>query len=537
MYTDRGTLDRLFYLWLDRPLEIVVPERLNQEQMILRVLQAAGTDNWTLALVEAVVEDRPEHAGFQAWARANRPARSPDPAAHPRESDVFDLNELREITEATVGGRPQITFDSVEVGARTATFVLSQQGEARHIVLRAEGVPLLDRAGRERFEKQVRQAGNAASHARVADLLGSGFTRSGQPYVIQVVDQKVQPFPLPQPADEVLDIGAQLADALSVAHSWGAPFGELDLSHVLLGADGKPVLILPQLPMFTGTDHQPLKPHEEVARLCALLLAMLDPDHGNDPLARQLRARLTPAMRGNLIAAALRDQLELLRMQSAPADEHVRVLARYPVNGGSPDGSVIVLSGDLFSQDCDLVIGFSDTFDTATAGSLVISPASLQGQLVERVFGGDVHRLDDALERALVATPVASVESRAAKPHGKLMRYPVGTVAVVEHDGRRIFALAVARMSNNLTTGSNTGFLQRSLSNLWPVIRAVSAGRTVAMPVIGAGLSRVELSRAKLIEMIRASYREDARIRPVCRELRIVAHPSDLDATGSLGVE
>ena len=43
-------------------------------------------------------------------------------------------------------------------------------------------------------------------------------------------------------------------------------------------------------------------------------------------------------------------------------------------------------AGDLFDEaDANLVVGFADTFDTATENDAVISRASVQGQLLDRL--------------------------------------------------------------------------------------------------------------------------------------------------------
>jgi Domain of unknown function (DUF6430) len=47
-----------------------------------------------------------------------------------------------------------------------------------------------------------------------------------------------------------------------------------------------------------------------------------------------------------------------------------------------------ILAEDLFEQQAHLVVGFSDTFDTALTGARLISPASVQGQLLQRLYSG-----------------------------------------------------------------------------------------------------------------------------------------------------
>lgn len=539
-YSSRGALDRLFYL-LDREFDSIAAEWRDHEDLILGLLKTAEKDGWADELVRAAVDGRPKHVGLREWTRDNLPTSDelgPAVRGHIAAPVItFDLNELRKLCEEAVGKQAQLTLDSVKISVGAATFFISQQGAERLITLLVEATPLVEDAERANF---LRMAGRTqeAVHPRVAGVLAFGFTSTGLPYLVQMVDQRVENYPLSLPAHDVIDIGAKLADALSVAHNWGTTFGEIDVSHVLRGADGQPILILPHLPMSSGNGQVALRPHEEVFRLGEILMTMLPADLDDDSsLEEKLRGLLSSAMRGDLIAAALRDRLKILQMESAPARVGVQALTQVPLNDGPLHGTVSIVTGDLFDQHGDIVVGFSDTFDTATAGSRIISSASLQGQLVDRIFGGDVNELDRALDSALAEVPVESVEIRDAKPLGKLRRYPIGTVAVLEREGRRIFAVAFSRMGNNLTAGSNAGFLRCSLNKLWDVMRPHCAGRTVAMPVIGAGLSRMGLSRQKLLELIIYSYRERAQVNPACGELRIVAHPSDLADADLLGIE
>lgn len=90
-------------------------------------------------------------------------------------------------------------------------------------------------------------------------------------------------------------------------------------------------------------------------------------DHPDDPDAARTLDSLRAALRA-------RHGAELLR--------HA-----VPLPGRRVD--VVLLRGDLFEQtDANLVVGFTDTFDTATDQDVVISRGSVQGQLVEHLFGG-----------------------------------------------------------------------------------------------------------------------------------------------------
>ncbi|WP_431882403.1 macro domain-containing protein [Micromonospora gifhornensis] len=200
--------------------------------------------------------------------------------------------------------------------------------------------------------------------------------------------------------------------------------------------------------------------------------------------------------------------------------------------------AVVVTGGDLFAQsDANLVVGFSDTFDTDTTRDVVISSASLQGQVLDRLYGGDRTRLDRDLRNALREVAPTGVESRADKRRGKLVRYPVGTVAVLRRTPVQVFAVAYSVMGNDLVARSSLDHLRRSLDSLWEAVDLHGRREPLAVPVMGAGLARVDGTQpATLITTIIESFVRRSRHRPVSRELRIVVRPEDLSRVAMLDV-
>ncbi|WP_426502657.1 macro domain-containing protein [Dactylosporangium sp. McL0621] len=194
-----------------------------------------------------------------------------------------------------------------------------------------------------------------------------------------------------------------------------------------------------------------------------------------------------------------------------------------------PEFTIRMLVGDLFTQvDADLVIGFTDTFDTSVTGDRIIAGGSVQGQFLVREYGGDKARLDADLDLALAPVPVAAVEQRSAKRLGKLSRYPLGTVAVLGQPGRLRYLAAYSRMGNDLVPRSSVGGLWHSLAQLWDAVYEHGQRRPVAMPVVGSGLARIDqLGPEALAHLILLSFVARSRETPICRELRIVVHPSD----------
>jgi DNA-binding SARP family transcriptional activator len=193
-----------------------------------------------------------------------------------------------------------------------------------------------------------------------------------------------------------------------------------------------------------------------------------------------------------------------------------------------PDIAIVVMSGDLFTQeDANLVVGFCDTFDTDTDRNIVISSESAQGRLLERLYGGERSKLDRDLKAALSRTPKASLESRSAKRLGKLTRYPIGTVATLHHENRRVFGVAYSRMGNNLVAQSSLAALRASLENLWDAVYLHGQLKPVAMPLVGSGLSRVhEATHDDLLTLIVSSFVASSGKRYACPELRVLVHDS-----------
>jgi DNA-binding SARP family transcriptional activator len=189
-----------------------------------------------------------------------------------------------------------------------------------------------------------------------------------------------------------------------------------------------------------------------------------------------------------------------------------------------------VVRGDLFEQKgVNLVVGFTDTFDTSTERSELISPESVQGQLLHRLYGGDVKGLDKELRRALRGVnPVGRESARDKK--GKQLRYPIGTVVALPHEDRWIFGVAYTRQGNDLVGSSSREELRLSLEQLWIAVVRRGQLKPVAIPLVGSGLSRVpDVTGTGLLTLIvdtfvRAGWTGSV----VAQELRIVVRPQDL---------
>lgn len=199
----------------------------------------------------------------------------------------------------------------------------------------------------------------------------------------------------------------------------------------------------------------------------------------------------------------------------------------------SPNTTIEIVKGDLFSQECNIVIGTCDTFDTSVPN--VIAKDSVQGQALESLYGGDTALLD----RELAAALQGKVVERTIQKSGKTEKYGVGTVANLRTGPHRLYFLAYSEMDEDNQAQSTPDGIWRSLTSLWEEVSRTSNGTAVAIPVIGGGQSRLSqvMPAQDSIRFIVMSFMFASRTKKVCDELRIVVHPRDFDRLDRLELQ
>jgi hypothetical protein len=114
------------------------------------------------------------------------------------------------------------------------------------------------------------------------------------------------------------------------------------------------------------------------------------------------------------------------------------------------------------------------------------------------------------------------------QPQGATLTRP-GDVRVIEQAGAAgpILLLACGRPTRNgtVTTWSH---LTQTYDGLWTTVRSLHLDE-VSVPVIGAGYSRVSQSHSAVLLALLLSFHAASTERPVCRRLRIVISPGDVD--------
>lgn len=168
------------------------------------------------------------------------------------------------------------------------------------------------------------------------------------------------------------------------------------------------------------------------------------------------------------------------------------------------DVSITIAVGDVLEQTGNVVIGSNDVFDSDLADD-IISPTSVQGQLLKVVFKEDLKDLDRQIERSLSGI---DYEVDTEKVFGKTKRYPIGTVAIAKQNDTRYFLPAIARMSAHHPphTSATISGVQVALTETWRVIGQGGQRESVHAPIVGSHLARLGLSRTWLIQMMILSF-------------------------------
>lgn len=189
----------------------------------------------------------------------------------------------------------------------------------------------------------------------------------------------------------------------------------------------------------------------------------------------------------------------------------------------APKTKISITQGDLLAEKGHLVIGTNDTFDTETP--LIIARSSLQGQALDKLFGGDLKELDKQLDAALAGiSPIGNVTKS-----GKQDRYGTGTIATLKHGPRLLFFVAYTQLNFQNKAESTPDTLWKSLLALWEEVSKRGNGEVVAVPVFGGGLARLSslLPAQDAIRFTVLSFMIASRNQKVCDELRIVVRPED----------
>lgn len=185
--------------------------------------------------------------------------------------------------------------------------------------------------------------------------------------------------------------------------------------------------------------------------------------------------------------------------------------------------SVQIAVGDILDGVEPALIGMCDTFDVETP--TVIARESLQGQLLGRIYGGDIGAIKAALEAELAS--VDSIDT-VDKP-GNQTRFPIGTVVPLSRGDRTFYCVAYSSMDERNVARASVAGITSALYATWESVNQRGNGEYINVPLVGQGQSRLNvLTPDAALRLIALTYVLRANEERVGAGLRIVLRPSDV---------
>ena len=193
---------------------------------------------------------------------------------------------------------------------------------------------------------------------------------------------------------------------------------------------------------------------------------------------------------------------------------------------GSQRVPIIIETADIFSGDGVKVIPVNEYFDGEVGDH--VSIRSLHGQFIDRVCKRLPDRWDRILRDGLAdVEPVRNVDRRS----GRSDQYRIGTWCRVPDagPGQEYILVALSRTDDaTLQASADIDDLYCAVSAAVSAAKQCANGRPVDFPLMGAGLSRTNLSASELLGiLLEALIREDRR-GMITERIRVVLHPDAL---------
>lgn len=177
--------------------------------------------------------------------------------------------------------------------------------------------------------------------------------------------------------------------------------------------------------------------------------------------------------------------------------------------------------GDLFDERADLIIAVNEFFDGALGQ--IVSPDSIHGQFVIRYFNSDEAAFRQSIDPILAGFQGGQV-ARAVQPDTS---YPIGTALRIPIGQQDAYLVALTKtdlLTHKATT--NVANLWIALTNVLESVHHLNSGKPVAMPLIGNGLSGLNLQPQHLLRLLVLAIVETSKKMQMPRSITVVLHES-----------
>jgi len=129
----------------------------------------------------------------------------------------------------------------IGVGGFGAVYRVSQPSLNRVVAVKVLTAPL-DGAAQDRFEREAFAMGTVAGHPNIVQVISTGTTASGRPYLLMPYIGRSLDHLTPVPWPTAVRYGIKLSGALATAHAAGVLHRDLKPANVLVSEFGEPLI-------------------------------------------------------------------------------------------------------------------------------------------------------------------------------------------------------------------------------------------------------------------------------------------------------
>lgn len=202
----------------------------------------------------------------------------------------------------------------------------------------------------------------------------------------------------------------------------------------------------------------------------------------------------------------------------------------------SLDTDIEIVCQDILSYTKgSIVIPLNDVFDTELGD--IISIDSIQGQFTQRIYKGNISKLNDDINVKLNEFDKYSIYEE-EKAYGKKKRYPIGTVIDIGTTPKYLLSV-VAKMenTNKKALKVTADDLWIVLSNLWEFNRSKNSIDEIVIPVIGTGFGRISSNTMTVIKMMLLSFYQKSKEEKIASKLTLVVRKDKISKTSLYEVQ
>lgn len=195
-----------------------------------------------------------------------------------------------------------------------------------------------------------------------------------------------------------------------------------------------------------------------------------------------------------------------------------RPISAISVSFPKNDFIIEVRIGDLFDSPGSIMVSTNNRFE-ADVASGKIAPESIQGQFTARYFTGNQDKLISSISEELEKLDDSEP-------------YPIGTTIPITTHGKTFYFTAMARLNDQGNASTSREDVKTALNGLWKYVREAGELQELAVPVVGTGRGRLQLSRIRTIALIAESFARASEQMKFSEKLSIVVRNDDASQFG-----